>query len=171
MRKRFIAGGFIAAIYIFAADRVFTPYSAVKPVLDAFAAQLPAALKNPNAATWNTWSRQEDRRIRARLDQGDLDSMVNLLLFGTSFTKQPRIEIQALAEASKSGVLRGRVDDLVRGLQSPGSNERLIFLHNLLRDRLETNPGAFIMQNLGEGHVLFEDALQILHDEGTRIGL
>ena len=61
--------------------------------------------------------------------------MVNLLLYGTSFTRQPRISMEGegIAEASKAGVLRARVDDLVAGLRSPGDNERLVFLARLLR--------------------------------------
>jgi hypothetical protein len=59
--------------------------------------------------------------------------MVNLLLFGTSFTKEPRITIEGLTEASKAGTLRSRVDDLVAGLRNPAGNERLIFLSGMLR--------------------------------------
>jgi SAM-dependent methyltransferase len=93
----------------FAAERVLTP--------DADAA----------------WARERDKAIRARLEQGDLESMVNFLLLGTSFTKQPRIHMDSITEASKTGVLRARVDDLVAGLRHPGGNERLIFLQGLLR--------------------------------------
>jgi hypothetical protein len=84
--------------------------------------------------------------------------MVNLLLYGTSFTKQPRISMEGagIAEASKLGVLRARVDDLVAGLVNPGDNERLSFLQQLLRNQgiaLETpdgprQTGVFILQNL-----------------------
>ena len=49
------------------------------------------------------WSQRQDKAIRARLQQGDLDSMVNLLLYGTSFTKQPRIKVEGFTEASKAG--------------------------------------------------------------------
>ncbi len=37
------------------------------------------------------------------------------------------------AEASRARALRARVDDLVAGLLSPGDNERLIFLKQLLK--------------------------------------
>jgi len=66
----------------------------VKPVLDGQRDRLPAELRNADEAKWSAWSRQQDKAIRARLEQGDLDSMMNLLLFGTSFTKQPRIRIE-----------------------------------------------------------------------------
>ncbi|MCU1336831.1 MAG: hypothetical protein JWO19_2412 [Bryobacterales bacterium] len=164
--------GFIASVLLtlsaFAAEP-FAPYASVKPVLDALAGQLPAALKNADQSKWNAWSRQEDRAIRARLEQGDLDSMVNLLLFGTSFTSRSRIQIQELAEASKSGLLRARVDDLVRGMQAPGANERLIFVRNLLRrkgidpDAPGEKTGVFILQNLErvlKENVVFSQRIQ-----------
>ena len=114
---------------------------------------LPAELRNPNEAKWSAWSQRQDKAIRARLQQGDLDSMVNLLLYGTSFTKQPRIKVEALTEASKAGTLRARVDDLVAGLRSPGDNERLTFLSGLLRSQgidpsAPGETGVFIYNNL-----------------------
>jgi len=140
---------FILAAGLFAAGRSFISYA------DARRAPLPAELRITNEPQWLAWARREDNAIRARLRQGDLDSMVNLLLYGTSFTKQPRISMQGegIAEASKSGVLRARVDDLVTGLRSPRDNERLVFLQNLLRSQGidVANPkqtGVFLFQNL-----------------------
>jgi SAM-dependent methyltransferase len=129
------------ALSVLAAERVFPSYASMKPVLDQQRDRLPAELRNADEAKWNAWSRQQDQAIRARLQQGDLDSMVNLLLFGTSFTKQPRIRIEGITEASKAGILRARVDDLVAGLRSPGDNERLIFLSGLLRSE-GVDPGS-----------------------------
>src|SRR5580658_4811862 len=144
------------ALGALAADRTFTSYADAKPILEAQRGQLPAELTNADEAKWTAWSRQQDQAIRARLQQGDLDSMVNLLLFGTSFTKQPRIRIEGITEASKAGILRARVDDLVAGLRSPGDNERLVFLSGFLRSRgfdPGTSDGAqktgvFILDNL-----------------------
>ncbi len=142
------------AVSVLAADRAFTSYASVKPVLDQPGDLLPAELRNPNEAKWSAWSQGQDKAIRARLQQGDLDSMVNLLLYGTSFTKQPRIKVEAFTEASKAGILRARVDDLVAGLRSPGDNERLTFLNGLLRSQgIDPNSpgetGVFIYNNLG----------------------
>src|SRR5271170_8050026 len=141
MRLSRIPAVFGVALSVFAADRAFTSYASVKPILDEQRDRLPSELRNANEAKWNAWSRRQDQAIRARLQQGDLDSMVNLLLLGTSFTKQPRIRIENLTEASKNGILRARVDDLVAGLRSPGDNERLLFLSNLLRSE-GVDPGA-----------------------------
>src|SRR5579871_929578 len=136
-----------------AADRDFTSYASVKPLLDQPGDVLPAELKNPNEAKWKAWSQRQDKAIRARLQQGDLDSMVNLLLYGTSFTKQPRIRLEGFTEASKAGILRARVEDLMAGLRNPGDNERLVFLSRLLRSKgLDPNvpgeTGVFIYNNL-----------------------
>lgn len=134
------------------------PYANVKPILDSQREALPAELRNANEPAWFAWARRHDKAIRARLQQGELDSMVNLLLYGTSFTKQPRISMQGagIAEASKAGVLRNRVDDLVAGLQNPEDNERLIVIERLLEahgiDSSDT--GKFILQNLQ--HVMQE---------------
>lgn len=117
------------AVGLLAADRSFISYA------DASRASLPTQLKDIGPSKWRAWCRQEDHAIRVRLEQGDLDSMVNLLLYGTSFTRQPRISMagEGIARASKSGILRARVDDLVAGLRNPGANERLTFLQSVLR--------------------------------------
>ena len=162
MRRRVIAISLVVTLSGFAAERTFAPYASVKPILDGFVGQIPEALKHADAAGWNAWSREEDRAIRARLERGELDSMVNLLLFGTAFTHSPRIQIQGLADASKNGTLRARVNDLVQSLRFPSTNERLIFLRSLLRARgkdpqvAPDQAGMFLLENLGR--VLRENA-------------
>src|SRR5436190_2975659 len=65
-------------------------FATAKPVLEAPASELPPQLREPNEGQWKAWAQHEDNVVRARLEQGALDSMINLLLFGTSFTTQPR---------------------------------------------------------------------------------
>jgi hypothetical protein len=89
----------MATLTLLAGVRSFTPYANVIPILYVEGGQLPAELKNVDSAKWNAWNIREDSAIRARLRQGDLDSTVNFLLFGTSFTKQPRISVEAIGEA------------------------------------------------------------------------
>jgi len=142
-----------AAASLLAATHAFAPYPSVKSILDAQRDSLPADLQNPDAAKWTAWTQRHDQDIRARLEQGDLDSMVNLLLLGTSFTKQPRIKVENITEASKSGALRARVDDLVAGLRHPSDNERLVFLSSLLRTKgidpgVPGQTGVFLYNNL-----------------------
>ena len=137
----------ICATAASAADRVATPYDAIRGVLQQLA---PAELKSADARAFNAWSREKDLAIRARLEQGDLDSMVNLLLFGTAFTAQPRMTIENLGAESRAGLLRARLDDLLKGLAKPGDNERLVFLRTLLNNKGYTGgaAGPFILDNL-----------------------
>jgi hypothetical protein len=161
---------FAAAFGLSAADRAFVPWAAAKPILkqarERFPEQLPEGLRGTafdhGAETkWLAWSRQRDKAIRARLQQGDLDSMVNLLLLGTSFTKQPRIRMESLDAASKSGILRARVEDLAAGLRQPGDNERLLFLQKLVRAE-GIDPGD---SNGGEaGRFLYRNLLRVAQE-------
>jgi hypothetical protein len=54
---------------------------------------------------------------RARIRRGQEDSLVNFVLYGTSFTGRPRGEQIDL-----------RIQDFLRALQHPGNNERLLWL-------------------------------------------
>src|SRR5579864_3206113 len=129
-------------------------FSAAKPVIEAFKDSLPADLKGKPeaviAAEWPQWVRQQDQSIRARLEQGDEDSLVNLLLYGTSFTKQPRVTDQLLADAENEAKIKGqdspkmkalpvifqtRVQDLITALSSPGNNERLQYMRHMLQNK------------------------------------
>lgn len=115
---------------IHAERRDIAAFPAVKPVLDAVPDKLPSDLKQPNAAKWKAWAQHEDDAVRARLERGALDSMINLLLFGTSFTTQPRVT--TIADFNDP-LVQSRLDDFSQALRNPGTNERLIFLRNLLR--------------------------------------
>jgi hypothetical protein len=140
---------FAAALSLFGAGREFTPYASVKAIL-------PAELRIADGAQWMAWCKRQDKAIRARLDLGDMDSLANLLLLGTSFTRQPRIPMDQITEASKAGILRARMDDLVAELRNPGENERLLFIQRLLRrngiepegSKDPRQPGIFLYNNL-----------------------
>ena len=131
---------------------VYLTYAEAQPIVSALDEILPAELKSKTAselaAAWPTWISHRDAEIRARLAQGDEDSLVNFLLFGTAYTKQPRISAKQIAEigqASAAGAttrselsvplvigLQARIDDLIRALAAPGNNERLLFARSLL---------------------------------------
>jgi hypothetical protein len=95
--------------------------------------------------TWPQWIERRDREIRARLDQGDEDTIVNWTLFGTSFTSRPRAVLGAVESGTADDrelVLRrtielisARVDDLLAALATPGSDERRLFARSLLQRR------------------------------------
>jgi hypothetical protein len=78
--------------------------------------------------------------------EGDEDSVINLLQFGTSFTRQPRITEQQLAGVvmRKAGspdvfvpspVLKARIDDFVTAVAAPGTNERILFARRVVERR------------------------------------
>jgi hypothetical protein len=122
------------------------PYLDAKPILEALRQDLlPAELRGKTPAeiesAWPGWVSQHDAKIRARLERGDDDSIVNLLLFGVTFTKQPRTkahDILTLAGQGRSTeilqgrIVQGRVEDMVAGIVSPGANERLQFARRFI---------------------------------------
>src|SRR5215510_76790 len=79
----------------------YITYSEAQPILQTLDEILPAELKGKapeaRAAAWQNWVRDRDAAVRARLRRGDEDTLANFLLFGTSFTKQPRVTLGDLA--------------------------------------------------------------------------
>ncbi|MGH9802408.1 MAG: hypothetical protein ACRD82_18745, partial [Blastocatellia bacterium] len=121
----------------------YVSYAEAQPLLQLVDDILPAELRGKPAAEqariWPEWVKSQDATVRARLHQGDEDTMINFLLFGTSFTKQPRISTQELNRLkiadsllATDKIIAARIDDLIRGLAKPGQNERLIFLRKLI---------------------------------------
>jgi hypothetical protein len=131
---------------------VYIPYKDAQPVLAAEAEILPPGLNGKTGDAlereWPNWIARRDREIRTRLVQGDEDSLINFLLFGTSYTRQPRIALKQLALLEPKGessgtnpdraelelrkLLAARADDLIRGVAAPHGNERLAFARRLL---------------------------------------
>lgn len=129
-------------------------YQDARPIIEALEEALPTELRTKPTfelqSAWPAWVARHDAEIRARLAQGDEDSLANFLLFGTSFTKQPRITAQQLTQLGERKkipaavglkelnvglALQTRADDLLRSLQKPGSNDRLLFARQVLGDR------------------------------------
>jgi hypothetical protein len=124
-------------------------YEEARPILaalrDIAPPELQAAGSSDMAAAWSKWVAARDAEIRARLIQGDEDSLVNLLLFGTSYTRQPRITLKALAQARQNGfapeaaafveAVKARATDLVDGIAMPGNNERLLFARHAVETK------------------------------------
>jgi SAM-dependent methyltransferase len=107
---------------------------------------LPAELKTGDRASkWPEWVRERDRQVRARLERGEDDTLYNFLMFGTSFTKQPRLTEEYMAQVERAGGEKGeaqigatfaqRVEDLIQALTKPNGNERLLFIRDFLRGR------------------------------------
>ena len=143
-------------------NRSVVSFATVKPVLETLANELPPQLKDPNEKRWKAWARHEDDVIRARLEQGALDSMINLLLFGTSFTTQPRVMTM---DNFDDAVVQSRVDDLLQGLRNPGKNERLILVRNVLRGK-GMDPGSSVGYEKTKGFVL-ENLRRVVQEQTT----
>jgi hypothetical protein len=107
------------------------------PVLHALGDRVPEPLRVSllTEATWSKWVARRDADIRSRLDKGDEDSLVNLMLYGTTFTRQPRATPEDLATAEKKradDVMRDRLIDLATAIESPGRDERLQFARHVV---------------------------------------
>ena len=145
---RTIGPVFAVAVSI-AAQAVPIPYDDAKASLAAYPEQRPAALRGKSdaavAAAWPAWVAKHNAEIRTRLQRGDEDSIVNFWLYGTSFTKAPRATEQDVARLGSrekiAELLEQRLDDLISGIQSPGSNERLQFARRVV-ERRGIKPGT-----------------------------
>jgi hypothetical protein len=127
----------------------FVRFSEARPTLAELAGRLPPGLDTLPPAqmetAWPRWIERRDREIRARLEQGDEDTIVNWTLFGTTFTSKPRAVLGAVESGTADDrelVLRrtielisARVDDLLDALAAPGSDERRLFARAFLQRR------------------------------------
>ena len=115
-------------------------------MLQALPSNLPSALRGRStqeiARLWPSWVERHDRDVRARLEQGDEDSLVNFWLYGTSFTSQPPAVARAsplsaapLSVAALDVIIKGRLEDLLDRVTTPGDNERLQFARRMLAAR------------------------------------
>ena len=121
-------------------------FNEARPIVTELAGKLPPELNTLTSAqieaTWPAWIERHDREIRARLEQGDEDTIVNWLLFGTSFTSRPRAVLGAVesgAAGDREQVLRrtielisARLEDLLQALAAPGTDERRLFARAFL---------------------------------------
>ena len=141
-----------------AAPRTNIPYADAAPIVDVLREDLwPAELRAKSRAEietgWPQWVSRRDAAVRARVQEGDDDSIINLLLFGTTFTRQPRVTENQLAgllvrQAGTgatafvpSPLLRARIGDFETALLSPGANERLQFARQVI-ERRGMNPST-----------------------------
>jgi hypothetical protein len=110
-----------------------------RPVLAALGESVPAELRRLSPElepSWASWMEQRDAGIRARIVTGDEDSVVNLMLYGTTFTSRARATPDAIAasgsETQLAEVMDGRLLDLVKAVESPAGDERLAFARQVI---------------------------------------
>jgi SAM-dependent methyltransferase len=139
----------VAATAAAIAPARYVRFAEASAILAELAGTLPPELNNLSPAQletgWPQWIEQHDKDIRRRLEQGDEDTIVNWMLFGTSFTTRPKAVLGAVegaAPADRDQVLRraieligARLDDLVNALANPGTDERRLFARALLQKR------------------------------------
>jgi CheR methyltransferase, SAM binding domain len=130
-------------------------WTEAKPIVERLSDALPISLRNipesERASRWPAWVDEQRTAVAARISQGSDDSLVNLLLFGTSFTTEPRITSTLLADLDRRWnagdrsaqdtlmrAYRRRTTDLVDALAKPGSDERLRFGRAILEQRGHT---------------------------------
>ena len=118
----------------------FASYAEVRDVLAAMVDVLPPALKGAGPSgierAWTEWASEHDRAIRNRLQRGDEETIVNWLLFGTTFTKSPRVPLDSLEgkpqdDAARAALMGSRATDLAAALATPGQDERRLFARQL----------------------------------------
>ena len=120
----------------------YLSFAEAQPLLRIAAANLPAELKGPSPLTaerWADWVHKEDAEIRARLDRGEEDTLVNLLRFGVTFTKEYRIDDPYLFKYGQSTLVNAfaenRANDLVRAMASGNANEGVAHMRAFLEKK------------------------------------
>lgn len=108
------------------APTVFLSFAQASPVFRALDERAPGA------AEWDRWITSADRATRARVARGDEASVVHLLLFGTSFTTQPRITAGQINRDQIRAAVDKRLGDFERAVARPGTNERLQYARSVL---------------------------------------
>ena len=137
------AAGRPGGVQAAAAVRMRISYRDARPVLEVMRDHLPPELagKAPDEieTAWPGWVAGRAADIRARLARGDEDSILNLWLYGTTFTNLPPARERELSllggRPGTAEVIEGRLEDLVAGIASPGTNERLWFARRVLERR------------------------------------
>src|SRR5262245_39590625 len=148
----------------------FLTYADVRalPGVDALDA-LSAASVADRPAAWDAWVRRRADDVARRLERGEEDSLAYFLLYGTSFTKSPRVTREVLEVAAGRAAPGGtdaspalaqafdaRLGDLLRALAAPGRDERFVWAAATLARlgyRVDTASGRakaseYLLQNL-----------------------
>ena len=132
-----LAASLVFLSVITLARNSFTDYNDVQQVLASLTDTLPPELKSSDLSNrrkaWAEWVIGHDRDVRGRLLRGDEDTIINWLLFGTSFTQQPKafFEVSATSDGLRR-LISMRTKDLISVLGSPDTNERTAFARQLL---------------------------------------
>src|SRR5208337_4170376 len=121
---------------------VFISLQEAQPSLTAYKDSLPEELVHAgplNEDAWAKWMQHSDLAVRKRLDQGQEDTLSNLLRFGVTFTKEYRIDDEYLPKYGSSSLVNAfaenRANDLIRAMASPNANEGIAHMRAFLEKK------------------------------------
>jgi len=122
--------------------REFISLEAAQPVLEALTKEAPTDLRaiHPlDAKSWADWVKARDREVRERLIRGEEDTLVNLLRFGVTFTREYRIDDEYLVRYGQSSLVNSfaenRANDLIRAWRAPNPSEGLAQMRAFVQRR------------------------------------
>jgi hypothetical protein len=141
----------------------FVSLESARPVLEGMRDVLPPDLEAAgplDATKWSAWVQLKDREVRNRLIRGEEDTLVNLLRFGVTFTKEYRIDDEYLVRYGQSSLVNSfaenRANDLIHAWMAPNPSESLTEMRTFIerhghslrtaRERLETK--GYLLENL-----------------------
>jgi hypothetical protein len=144
----------------------------VQPIVDRSRDLLPKALLDVSEAqrarSWVTWVAEQKARTASRIRQGEDDSLINLLLFGTSFTAQPRVTVALLTDLDRrwregdrtahvtlTSAYQTRADDFIAAAARPAKSDRWRFVRTVL-ERHGFNLATASGRKAARAHVLAE---------------
>ena len=117
----------------------FISFEAARPILDGMKDALPPDLRDAgplDADKWAAWVQLRDEGVRNRLIRGEEDTLVNLLRFGVTFTREYRIDDEFLARYGQSSLVNSfaenRANDLIHAWMAPHPSEGLIEMRTFI---------------------------------------
>ena len=113
----------------------YLKFSEIEETIRLFAGSGMPGSDIADADSWDKWIRELDRQVRARIDRGVEDSISNFILYGTSYTNLPRIEVLNSAVTTNgevSDLARQRVHALAAAVESSSQAERVRFVREFL---------------------------------------
>jgi hypothetical protein len=116
----------------------FTSFEEAKPTLDEYRYSGLSGTGSSERSEWDRWIRGQDADVRSRIDRGVEDSVSNFILYGTSYTKLPRLSgtDEALEPSGEiSPAARKRILALVTALTGSRGSERLEFIKRFLVEK------------------------------------
>jgi hypothetical protein len=113
----------------------YASFAEAKLTLDHYRQSSLPGSEITSETEWNQWIRLQDSDVRSRIDGGVEDSINNFILYGTSFTKLPRLRgsDDALNSAGQlTSMATARVRALALALRRAQPGERLEFIRHFL---------------------------------------